>query len=296
MTHKEEISRTRLGGFGGSDAAMFYRIGKSGLCALTETDRKRIAVAKGIIPYIPIPETKAMEAGHLYEAIVSGNYELVETEKYMNNQSLVNNFKVFAHADIYHKLTGGVTECKFSQKSTEQVVKTYMPQLQWYYLMGAKGVYLKHGSGNVDPFLIHSEVEVEIDPDEHYIACLKNGIKLLDDNWDSVYDRPLKKEMNIVDLLPAQQYCIQQIVDKTSQVKVLNKEIASLKAEIKKKLDDWGDIKTIIGDSYSTSYIEPAIRNTFDKTAFSTEHPDIDLSKYEKQSITDSIVKVNLIK
>jgi len=44
---KREIVETRKGGFGGSDAKMFYKVGLKGLSALSDTDKRRIAVALG---------------------------------------------------------------------------------------------------------------------------------------------------------------------------------------------------------------------------------------------------------
>ena len=57
--HIEEIETTRIGGFGGSDAAMFYKIGLKGLSALTNSDKKRIRVAKGLDEYKPIPVARS---------------------------------------------------------------------------------------------------------------------------------------------------------------------------------------------------------------------------------------------
>ena len=42
QAHAEEIKQTRIGGLGGSDAAMVLRIGQRGLSALTATDTKRL--------------------------------------------------------------------------------------------------------------------------------------------------------------------------------------------------------------------------------------------------------------
>ena len=56
-----EIENTRVGGFGGSDAALFLRIAKKGgVDGLSNTDLYRIAVAMGIKPYVPVPVTEAM--------------------------------------------------------------------------------------------------------------------------------------------------------------------------------------------------------------------------------------------
>ena len=51
MTHQKEIEQSRIGGFGGSDAKMFYKVGLKGMSALSATDMKRIAAAKGLQPY-----------------------------------------------------------------------------------------------------------------------------------------------------------------------------------------------------------------------------------------------------
>ena len=45
IQHKNEIEGTRVGGFGGSGAKMFYKIGLIGLSALNNSDKKRIRVA-----------------------------------------------------------------------------------------------------------------------------------------------------------------------------------------------------------------------------------------------------------
>ena len=66
-THKNEIEVTRKGGFGGSDAKLFYKIGLKGLSALSNTDKKRIRVAKGIDEYNPTPVNDAMQRGHDFE-------------------------------------------------------------------------------------------------------------------------------------------------------------------------------------------------------------------------------------
>ena len=61
---KNEIIESRTGGFGGSDAHIFLKVGKYGITSLTDSDKKRIAVAMGLVEYEPIKPTKAMEAGN----------------------------------------------------------------------------------------------------------------------------------------------------------------------------------------------------------------------------------------
>ena len=46
--HEEEIKTSRVGGLGGSDAAMVLKIGRNGLQALSNTDVKRLRVMLGL--------------------------------------------------------------------------------------------------------------------------------------------------------------------------------------------------------------------------------------------------------
>ena len=63
--HQQEIENTRVGGFGGSDAALFLRIAKKGgVEDLSNTDLYRIAVAMGISPYVPITITQEKQNKH----------------------------------------------------------------------------------------------------------------------------------------------------------------------------------------------------------------------------------------
>ena len=67
INHTNEIEVTRVGGFGGSDARLFYKVGLKGLSALTNSDKKRIRVAKGIDEYKPVFVNDAMQRGHDFE-------------------------------------------------------------------------------------------------------------------------------------------------------------------------------------------------------------------------------------
>ena len=104
--HQMEIETTRVGGFGGSDAALFLRIAKKGgVEGLSNTDLYRIAVAMGIKPYVPVPVTEAMQNGHIFE----DSYERIlkdsgitsyEREVKLVAECQPKNFKIFAHADF----------------------------------------------------------------------------------------------------------------------------------------------------------------------------------------------------
>ena len=199
MTHQEEIQATRVGGFGGSDAALFLRIAKKGgVEGLSNTDLYRIAVAMGTKHYVPVHVTEAMQNGHIFE----DSYERILKDSgitsYEREVKLVakckpKNFKIFAHADfIINGKTHNpakkfviVHECKFIQdeeKTADDVAETYKAQLQWYYMLGVEYVDLIRGYGNPE---YPSTQDLIIDEDEEIINQLKEGIRLLD---EALYD------------------------------------------------------------------------------------------------------------
>ena len=102
---KQEIIDSRKGGFGGSDADMFARVGLNGLSVLTDTDKKRIAVALGQIEYVPIQPTEAMERGNDFEDFVAQfliKYQASGCKREaVIEKKLARNFRTFAHADFY---------------------------------------------------------------------------------------------------------------------------------------------------------------------------------------------------
>lgn len=199
--HQQEIENTRVGGFGGSDAAMFLRIAKKGgVEGLSNTDLYRIAVAMGIKPYAPVPVTEAMNNGHIFEESYakmleeSGN--TFDREVKLVAECQPTNFHIFAHADfvimgkIYDKPNKKfqiVNECKFiadEEKCIKEVAETYKAQLQWYYMLGVEYVDLVRGYGDPMQPVVQRMV---IDKDEEIIEQLKLGIRLLDeaisDGW-----------------------------------------------------------------------------------------------------------------
>src|SRR5690554_2062419 len=159
---KQEIIATRKGGFGGSDAKMFYKVGQKGIEALSDTDKRRIAVALGQVEYIETPTTEAMEAGNEFEKWLAENIYpggqsnfMIEPEK-----PLSTNFKIFAHADFYYSWTKTVLEAKYTSSDARQTKRDYMAQLQWYYMLGADKVFLNKGCQG-EPFEINREVFIE---------------------------------------------------------------------------------------------------------------------------------------
>ena len=206
--HQQEIENTRVGGFGGSDAALFLRIAKKGgVEGLSNSDLYRIAVAMGIKPYVPAPVTEAMNNGHVFEDSYARSLEesgnTFEREVKLVAECQPTNFHIFAHADfvimgkIYDKPNEKfqiVNECKFiadEEKCIEEVAETYKAQLQWYYMLGVEYVDLVRGYG--DPMQPNIQRMV-IDEDEKIIDELKLGIRLLDEAIESGWAPEIEEE------------------------------------------------------------------------------------------------------
>ena len=196
QSHAQEIQQTRVGGLGGSDAAMVYKVGLNGLLSLSATDVKRLAVMVGTYPAVDWGGNAHTNAGHAFEdyaeqVLPFGRYGYEREAVF--KQPLARAFDVFAHADFVCGSTHScVIECKYVQQDTAHVVEKYYPQLQWYYMLGAQSVHLYHGRGSVEPFEVEEACVQLIERDEPTIAILLNGIKTIDDalcgGWFPKYD------------------------------------------------------------------------------------------------------------
>ena len=99
--HTQEIEATRIGGFGGSDAKLFYKIGLKGIESLSNTDKKRIRVAKGIDERKSISDTPAMAKGRAFEDWYAQRFEGFPPEYYSILAGL--HQKALADAELLEK-------------------------------------------------------------------------------------------------------------------------------------------------------------------------------------------------
>jgi uncharacterized protein YdeI (YjbR/CyaY-like superfamily) len=291
---KREIVETRKCGFGGSDAKMFYKVGLKGLSALSDTDKRRIAVALGQAEYIEIPATEAMEAGNKFEKWLGEN---VYNNKviWKSNYKLENdwirprNFKIFAHADFYCGITNTVVEAKYTSSSLKETVNDYMPQLQLYYILMNGSVFLIKGNQN-EQFENYDKQFIE--RDERYIEILKHGIGLIDDFCDTfVYQE--KDEWTTFDLMPHEQAAADVMFNYLSQIKKMEEEVEKQKA-IMLDLMLKNGVKSLKSDGYTLTVVPESIRSTFDKAKLLKEHPEINESDYLKTSVVKPYLKITL--
>ena len=292
------MKRSHANGFGGSDAKMFAKIGTKGIESLSTTEKKRILVALGKMEADDFGGNVYTEAGHLFEDYcANAAYSIahgMEREKYMEAEGLAKHFKVFAHADFYDEATNAVVECKYSQDETMKVYNDYLPQLQWYYMIGADKVTLLHGWGKVLPFEVVGVLPVEVDKDDEFIYWLRHGISILDQAIeDGVFDDYDTTEVTISELSDVQLQACEQLTVAMRTIK----EIESKAEESRATLLAWMEangVLSIKGDGFMVSYVSPTTRKTFDTKKAQADFPALKDDQYYKTSAVKSSVKITL--
>ena len=296
VLHQQEIEKSRVGGFGGSDAKMFYKIGLNGLSALSNTDKLRIRVAKGIDEYKPIMQTEAMQKGHDFEdwfaEAMGDDLEGFIREYRVEPYSVFAvNFNVFAHADFYHVENKWAIELK-CVSDVYTVQDDYMAQLQWYYMLGCRRVGLIVCNSKFDKFEDGIQDPVDIKHNEYYIETLKHGIKLLDDNWDAL-DLKIGDEWDESDLFPSEQKEVQLMTSYLQQIKAMELRIEESKAKLLEMMTKSG-VKSIKSESYNITVVPDGTTSRFDKKKLLKDHPEINEADYTSISDRKAYLKITL--
>ena len=289
-THKQEIEATRVGGFGGSDAKMFYRVGLKGLSALTNSDKKRIRVAKGIDEYKPIYVNDAMQRGHDFEGWYEDiskkeGYKNVREKKFTRDLSV--NFETFFHADFSDKNSIYELKCVSDIFSVQE---DYFEQLQWQHMISGMNVYLIVSDSEYD-FENHFDA-IPIKRDERAIEILQNGIKLIDENWETL-DLNVGEEWNDSDLMPFEQREIEQMTLYLSEIKTLEAKADEMKANLFEMMKA-NNITSLKSEKYVINLIGESTTATLDKKKLFTTHPEIKEQDYLKTSPKKAYLKITL--
>jgi len=293
--HQQEIEQSRVGGFGGSDAKMFYKIGLNGLSALSNTDKLRIRVAKGIDEYKPM-QTDAMQKGHDFEdwfADLFSDETIDFTREYRvePENKLSVNFDIFAHADFYNINDKRAVELK-CVSNVDTVQDDYMAQLQWYYIIGCNRVGLIVCDSKVDNFEDGLQKPIEVKPNENYIDTLKHGIKLLDDNWNDL-DLKIGDEWDESDLFPSELRAVQLMTSYLQQIKAMEAQIEESKAKLLNMMIKSG-VKSIKSDAYIITVVPDGTTSRFDKKKLLKDHPEINEADYTVTSERKAYLKITL--
>ena len=284
--HAQEIQQSRVGGLGGSDAAILMKIGCNGMSSLTATDQKRLAVMQGLIEPDQWSGNAYTHAGHEFEdyaELVLPLGDSFKREKVIEKK-LANNFKTFAHADF--AVANGVIECKFVQDETPKVAEKYRAQLQWYYVLGAKEVQLYHGRGTAEPFEVEEATLVSIERDEVAINWLLHGIKILDDAIADGWTAQVQDKID-VENTPA---VVQKAFAELEKIKAEEDDLKKRKADavdvLKTYIEDFGltGIFSTGENKHSATYVKETMTRTFDVQGFLKKNPAFDIDQNYKTS------------
>lgn len=277
--HNEEIRSTRVGGFGGSDAAMVLSIAKAIEAGekLNTTQRHRLNQSKGL-ELVPQFSNADTEAGHRFEDDVAGILKEWTREQviYDKKGDLYENFKVFAHADFYLTNTNSVKECKWTRTlNLDGLLERYQPQLQWYYMLGAHAVSLAYCIVNAES----GEEDrgcVDVPRDDAMINDLRCALRLIDSRFGDL--DTLITEFDDTDIPDNIRQEILIMRDLSAKIKGLEEA----RDQHRDSVMEWMESKKATkatGWWGSVTYTAAGERKEFDKKAFAKDHPDL-LSAY----------------
>jgi len=272
--HEQEIRTTRVGGFGGSDAAMLVAIAEritSGQ-PLTTTQKHRIRVAKGFETPPPPFTSPEIEAGRAFENEVAAEIESkgwtreVYCSPKPNQMDEPVNFRIFAHADFMSLDSDWVKECKWSRKfDLNGLQKEYRWQLQWYYMLGADGVSLVSDTAD-------GRAVSDIKRNAKDVETLRNAVAVLDAAW---HDLDLTiTEKSCDELPPTVAALIAEIEAVTKTMTQEEETLKAKKAELLAYMEKC-ELNRVWSDSASVTYTAPSSSVAFDAKKFEKDHADL---------------------
>lgn len=272
--HNEEIRATRVGGFGGSDAAMVLEIAEriaSGQPLIT-TQKHRLIQLKGLEtrPDFNSPE---IQAGRAFENEVARQLVAAEwdreafmTPKHNTSMAVRKNFRVFAHADFYNPKTNTVTECKWSRKfNHDGLKKQYAAQLQWYYMLGADAVCLCSDTSD-------GRKTTDIARDDKMVELLKTSLETIDEVFPNIDLTITEKGVN--ELPPTVAALIAEIETITKTMAQEEETLKAKKAELLTYMDG-NDLTKVWSGTASVTYTAPSSSLGFDAEKFEKDHADL---------------------
>lgn len=266
--HNEEIRATRVGGFGGSDAATVLRIAEriNKNLPLTTSQKHRMLQLKGLEerPAFDSPEIQAGRdfEDRLSEVLCPRGWE----RETMLKGARRNHFRVFAHADFYDFSANAVVEAKWSRKKdVNGLLDTYMPQLQWYFTLGVNDVTLMCDTED-------GQHTITVERDEEMITAIYAALDTIDNVFE---DLDLTIDEAYDSQLPPDVLCIK------NEIAIIKRRMAADDARIKEltgELMHWmesNEITTVSGEDCTITYVLPSVTTGFDSKRFETEHPDL---------------------
>lgn len=272
--HNEEIRATRVGGFGGSDAAMVLEIAEriSTGQQLTTTQKHRLLQLKGMETSHDF-DSPEIKAGRAFEDEVAKRLkkEGWDRETFLQpspntTMAVRKNFRVFAHADFYNPKTNTVTECKWSRKfNHDGLKKQYAAQLQWYYMLGADAVCLCSDTAD-------ARETTDIARDDKMVELLKMSLETIDEVFPNIDLTIREKGCN--ELPPKVAALVAEIETITKTMAQEEETLKTKKAELLTYMDG-NDLTKVWSNTASVSYTAPSSSVGFDAKKFEKDHADL---------------------
>lgn len=325
------FGNTKMKGLGGSDAAMLLSLDGKTVIG-NEFYHKRLLYLLDMGERPHVPTTPEMQAGidfeHDYFHDRFFNEHLEITNKVGTPQAtLVRPFsdklpiKLLAKADYAYLLNNedfneiynheirmekkpeeemegvGVFELKYSALSTEEILKHYMPQLQWYYFIGAKKVTLLHAMRLAKKEEVPEIKEVEIQEDEEMQIHFLDAIFWLIDNILPQLVYNIKTETCTTPAFADIPKDMQKIMTTFEKLKREEANIKVKLSEIEPHLLEYlenNKISKILWEKADVSYINASVSRTFDKEKLFKDHPELDVADYYKDTKRSASVRIKL--
>jgi len=293
--HNDEIRATRVGGFGGSDAAMVLAMAeriREGQ-PLTTAQKHRILQLKGL-ETCPDFDSQEIQAGRAFEDEVAKSLEAMgwdrETLLQPNpntTMAIRQHFRVFAHADFYNPKTNTVTECKWSRKfSHDGLEKQYQAQLQWYYMLGADAVCLCSDTSD-------GRKTTDVARDPVAVDALAAALETIDEAFPAL---DLTINDNGINELPPTVAALLKDIETTTKLMAQEEEmLKAKKAELLAYMDG-NNLNKVWTDTASVTYTAPTSSVGFDAKKFEKDHADLYAAYHTKITKKAGYLTVNLKK
>lgn len=272
--HVEEIKATRVGGFGGSDAAMVMAMAERIASGepLSTAQKHRMLQLKGLETRSDF-DSPEVQAGREFEDEVAKQLEALgwDRETYMqpnpnSSPAVRQHFRVFAHADFWNPATNTVTECKWSRKfSHDGLEKQYAAQLQWYYLLGADAVCLTSDTAD-------GVKTTDVPRDLAAVSALAAALEIIDEAFPHLDLTITKKSC---DELPPEVAALMKDIETMTKLMAQDEEMLNAKKAELLAYMDGNNLNKVTTATASMTYTAPSSSIGFDAKKFEKDHPDL---------------------
>lgn len=320
--YKSDISSTRTGCLGGSDANLLAQV--ANLDSVPKSAYKRLAVAKGLIENANIT-TRVMAFGDfiensIYASLVATNGNFISNPLWISGRYSTSNLKLICHPDFVlfdeENKVLNVYECKATRFTVEQTRDKYRNQLFIEWTIANEIVKARGNGWRVNLFLCHYNTDgVDIEAEFVYdpSRLTVHRLRMRSNQFD------VAKAMNIVsDFLQTFDYYSEDdeidskylpekvkadfdaVTGVLSEIKQREKTVEDFKRRMLDFMQEKG-IKSIRNESWDITLVAASESVQFNAKKFLTEMAEKHPRKakklrkeYERKVLKTAYVKINI--